>query len=150
MGWMKQCTKCLITKPLDLFRVNERMSDGRTSWCKPCQNKASEMSKKSDMDVYRAKARAKYERLKVAINEKRRARYIDKNGSRELLTPDDVKVRARARTTARRAVKAGLLIKTPCHVCGSEESEIHHPDYDHPLNVVWLCKQHHLEVHAIV
>ena len=149
MGWMKQCTKCLITKPLDLFRVNEKMNDGRSSWCKPCQNKSSEESKKSDMDVYRAKARAKYERLKLAINEKRRAKYVEKNGAKDLLTPDEVKVRINARKKARRAVATGLLVKTPCHVCGSEKSEIHHSDYDQPLNVVWLCRKHHCEAHEI-
>lgn len=47
----------------------------------------------------------------------------------------------------RDAVKNGKLLKTPCEVCGKQESEAHHPDYSKPLSVVWLCRQHHLEIH---
>lgn len=41
------------------------------------------------------------------------------------------------------AVKAGELVKKPCEVCGSQESEAHHDDYDQPLRVSWLCPKHH-------
>lgn len=47
----------------------------------------------------------------------------------------------------RDAVENGKLLKTPCEVCGKQESEAHHPDYSKPLSVVWLCRQHHLEIH---
>lgn len=47
------------------------------------------------------------------------------------------------------ALKAGRLIKKPCSVCGvTEKVEAHHPDYDYPLEVVWLCRQHHYEKHG--
>ncbi len=41
------------------------------------------------------------------------------------------------------------LIPDPCFVCGCEDVEGHHPDYDHPLQVVWLCEPHHTEAHAL-
>jgi len=39
------------------------------------------------------------------------------------------------------------LVKYPCEVCGEENSEAHHLDYNDPLNVLWLCKKHHREWH---
>jgi hypothetical protein len=45
------------------------------------------------------------------------------------------------------AVKTGKLIKTPCQVCGELKVEGHHPDYSRPLDVVWLCRKHHNEIH---
>ena len=45
-------------------------------------------------------------------------------------------------------IRAGLLIKQPCEVCGTEEKiEAHHDDYMKPLDVRWLCKKHHQEHH---
>ncbi len=52
-----------------------------------------------------------------------------------------------ARVFSRLAVKFGYLEKESCH-CGSEESQIHHSDYTDPLNVKWLCREHHLEEHG--
>ena len=56
-------------------------------------------------------------------------------------------VKRRAMVTYRTALKRGKLTRTPCHVCGEEKVEGHHPDYSRPLDVVWLCKKHHLELH---
>ena len=46
-----------------------------------------------------------------------------------------------------RAVQAGNLVKLSCQVCGGESVEAHHPDYDKPLDIIWLCKYHHEEIH---
>lgn len=58
------------------------------------------------------------------------------------------KVKLRAREAAKKAVKRGKLLKQPCWCCGDLESEAHHPDYSAPLDVVWLCKKHHREIHS--
>jgi hypothetical protein len=48
-----------------------------------------------------------------------------------------------------RAVAHGEIIRQPCEICGSSEMiEAHHEDYSKPLDVVWLCKRHHLAVHG--
>jgi hypothetical protein len=46
------------------------------------------------------------------------------------------------------AVRDGRVAPLPCLICG-EKAEAHHPDYDSPLNVVWLCTSHHNETHAM-
>ena len=53
----------------------------------------------------------------------------------------------RAHAAVARAIKTGDLVKEPCQVCGSPESEAHHPDYSSPLDVMWLCSLHHNRLH---
>ena len=57
-------------------------------------------------------------------------------------------VKKRARTIYKTALRRGKLVRTPCHICGATEVEGHHPDYSRPLDVVWLCKKHHQEIHS--
>lgn len=45
------------------------------------------------------------------------------------------------------AIRSGKLVKLPCEACGSERSEAHHHDYSKPLDVVWLCRACHGEIH---
>jgi hypothetical protein len=47
-----------------------------------------------------------------------------------------------------KAILRGKMLPMPCIVCG-ESAEAHHPDYDQPLDVIWLCQPHHREVHAM-
>ena len=47
-----------------------------------------------------------------------------------------------------RAIKLGRIKRNPCEICGSVKSEAHHADYSRPLNVRWLCSEHHKQVHA--
>ena len=35
-----------------------------------------------------------------------------------------------------------------CEICGKEKTHAHHDDYDKPLNVRWLCAEHHRQWHA--
>lgn len=44
-------------------------------------------------------------------------------------------------------LRRGLIKKLPCQNCGSEKSQMHHPDYDKPLEIVWLCRPCHLTLH---
>jgi len=53
-------------------------------------------------------------------------------------------VRSYAHTYKRR----GKLTPGPCAKCGDAASQMHHPDYDQPLLVLWLCRACHLALHA--
>ena len=41
------------------------------------------------------------------------------------------------------ALESGWLRKCPCEVCGEVKAEAHHPDYNDPYTVKWLCFYHH-------
>jgi hypothetical protein len=45
-----------------------------------------------------------------------------------------------ARSTANMALKRGQIKQEPCRVCGSSDSQMHHPDHELPKLVVWLCR----------
>jgi hypothetical protein len=46
------------------------------------------------------------------------------------------------------ALKRGLIERQPCEVCGADKTDAHHPDYDRPLLIIWLCRKHHVAAHA--
>jgi hypothetical protein len=48
-----------------------------------------------------------------------------------------------------KAIRQGRLTREPCEVCGASFAEAHHDDYDKPLQVRWLCPEHHRAHHAI-
>lgn len=56
--------------------------------------------------------------------------------------------KVRARRLVINAIKRGDIIKLPCNTCGNPNSYAHHEDYHKPLDVVWLCRKHHTELHA--
>lgn len=47
----------------------------------------------------------------------------------------------------RSALRRGLIIQEPCRECGALDSEAHHPDYDRPMDVQWLCRPCHKAEH---
>ena len=50
------------------------------------------------------------------------------------------------RNKARGATRGAECL--PCWVCGSTDRlHGHHADYDQPMSVVWLCEQHHNQLH---
>lgn len=53
-----------------------------------------------------------------------------------------------ARWAVSNAVKRGQLQKLPCLECGEGKAEAHHPDHRNKLEVLWLCRSHHLQVHG--
>lgn len=42
----------------------------------------------------------------------------------------------------------GSMVRLPCVRCG-EKAHAHHEDYSKPLDVIWLCHQHHMQHHQI-
>lgn len=57
------------------------------------------------------------------------------------------KLKANCRSYSNTYLSRGKLKKEDCIICGSNESEKHHPNYYKPLEVIWLCRKCHLELH---
>lgn len=84
---------------------------------------------------------------RVAAHERARAKNPARRESLErskLRYPE----KERARRATHNAVARGKLTKGPCYQCGAEKVEAHHPDYTKPLEVIWACRRHHVELHV--
>ena len=58
--------------------------------------------------------------------------------------------RMAAHAAVTKALMRGHLFKEPCRECGNPKVDAHHHngyDYEHRLDVVWLCRPHHQAVH---
>jgi hypothetical protein len=75
------------------------------------------------------------------------AEHMRNNRPKHSELPEPARKKANARSYLHVYVKRGKIIKAPCEICGSERSEAHHIDYTKPLEVHWLCRDHHLELH---
>lgn len=138
---MKICFKCKCEKPLDDFYKHSKMADGHLNKCKECTKKDVHEHRHGDG---REKVLA-YDRLRSKINPKRKAEQLNRSAEYRK-THKKVKF---AQSKLRSAVLSGQIEKLPCFVCG-KSAEAHHPDYDKPLDVVWLCSSHHKQAHALV
>lgn len=52
-----------------------------------------------------------------------------------------------ARKATNHALRVGTLTKGPCEVCGEQKVDVHHMNYNDPLDVKYLCKRHHRAWH---
>ena len=77
------------------------------------------------------------------INIERRKRY------KEWSELDNDRIhKIRVRSLTRSYIKTGKLVKKPCEICGYDKYvEAHHDDYNKPMDIRWLCRNHHREHH---
>jgi hypothetical protein len=134
----KKCFKCGEEKPIDEFYKLKTMADGHLNKCKECTR----------LDVstnYRAKRHhyAHYEKQRWLRTERR-----EKAKEYQRHTRANSPEKFKATCVVNNALRDGKLEKKPCEVCGSEKSQAHHDDYSKPLDVIWLCRKHHLERHG--
>lgn len=54
----------------------------------------------------------------------------------------------RAHNLVSSAIRRGKLERQNCRKCG-KRAEAHHEDYSRPLDVIWLCRQCHKELHQL-
>jgi hypothetical protein len=64
------------------------------------------------------------------------------------MSPEERKAQRLAGHLLRRAIRSKKIRVGCCEVCRTRRFiEGHHEDYSKPLEVVWLCRQHHREIH---
>lgn len=62
---------------------------------------------------------------------------------------EELRIKNNARAYAKVYLRRGHLQRGPCEVPGcAERAEMHHDDYTKPLEVRWLCREHHAMWHA--
>lgn len=132
----KKCFKCRKTKPLSEFYKHSQMGDGYLGKCKLCTKK-DVRRRYYDPEARERIARYEHERNKT---ERRKAKRLEYQRTMRERYPG----KYRARSKVANALRDGRIIKRPCEVCGVENVEAHHTDYRKPLDVQWLCREHHL------
>jgi len=119
----KWCCRCESAKAIDDFHRNRANKDGRESHCIACKK------------IYDTERRSRPE-----VKARSHANLADRAKNNPKITA--------VRASTRYQVRKGVILKQPCFVCG-DQAEAHHPDYDQPLSIVWLCRKHHQAVHRM-
>lgn len=120
----KVCKKCGTEQPIDAFHRNKNMADGHLNACRRCAG------------AFNRKYRKNY---KLPPGQRRANRQAyGRRHPEKVLARDAVYI----------AKKRGRIVAGPCEVCGATNAEAHHDDYSKPLDVRWLCREHHREHHA--
>lgn len=129
----KTCIKCKIEKPIDSFPWRSQALGKRKERCKDCL-KRYYFSLPHVIEIKRL-AQARYSKTKKGKQTERR------HGPKR-----QARIRLLGRDRVYWLVRKNLK-KQPCQVCGAESSHAHHDDYSRPLDVNWLCPQHHALAH---
>lgn len=137
---MKTCFKCGEAKLLCDFYRHPKMRDGVLNKCKECTKNDASNHRAANID----KARD-YDNCRASLPHRKALRSAVVNAYMEKY-PNRVK----ASRKVQYALSTGKLTRSPCFECGSKKTVAHHPDYDRPLDVVWLCQAHHKQAHALV
>jgi hypothetical protein len=136
---LKNCFKCGAEKPLTDFYKHKAMADGHVNKCKECNKKDVRENRALKVDFYR-----KYDVTRYKSDPSVRQRISATSSSWRRKYPEKHK----AHNAVGNAIRDGKLQKMPCEVCGTIKNlHAHHDDYSKPLDVRWLCAEHHKKHH---
>lgn len=127
----KNCNLCGLLKPISEFYKNASCIDGVCGTCKPCFRDRVTANRIKNIDRVRAHDK---ERSKLRHRKKLKAEH----GRRY----------CKKKFNATQIARRWFPDKEPCVVCGSMRVIRHHPNYDKPRQIVFLCHHHHALVHA--
>lgn len=148
----KKCFCCEQTKLISDFYRHPGMADGHLGKCKECCKTAAIKNRNENIERVRA-----YDRLRGKLLHRRQAvaeyqRTPKGKESHKIATnkwKESHPNRRAAHHILTNALRDGRIERKPCEICG-KEAHAHHPDYDRPLEVVWLCPLHHKEAHDVI
>lgn len=129
---MKSCKKCGQIKPLSAFYENSNKCKECT--CEDVRNNYA--SRRAQYSAYYRRRAQRPDLHEIRVNYQR---------ERNKRNPEKYK----ARNALNNAVRDGRIQKQGCEVCGGK-AQAHHEDYSKPLEVRWLCFEHHREEHGQV
>lgn len=76
------------------------------------------------------------------LRPERKAAHAQRERNRRIRNPEKV----RAVAVVNHGIRDGVLARQPCYKCDTSPAEAHHEDYKRPLDLVWACKPHHVEL----
>ena len=141
---MKRCSRCKIEKELNEFNKDKSSKDGLRYRCKLCEKQYYQLNReeknqyqKQYRQLNREKIREYSQLNKEKINQNKN-QYYHRNPEKQ-----------KARLKLNNAVRRGKIHKPVfCSSCDSDRHlEAHHTDYSNPLQVLWLCRSCHRELH---
>lgn len=145
---MKDCRQC--KEKFDPRPWQIKTSDYECDSCRKTRKAAWRATRKAEgRPVVSASMSREYHRAYDAeyfkIKENRDRRNSQMRGySKAAGTAERHKARRKVRTE----IESGRMTRQPCETCGSTPTHAHHDDYSKPLDVRWLCHNHHVEHHA--
>ena len=80
------------------------------------------------------------------------AEYMKANRPKHSELSEEQKLKANARAYLHVYIKRGKIVKQSCETCGCDNLSLiegHHHDFTKPLEVKWLCRQCHLNLHSV-
>lgn len=150
----RTCTKCGFTGVETLFKKSG--AGGRSNTCKPCDAARAAEYVKQNRDKVSARRRARYRRNLLENRRRSRERARSPRGL-EINRAAVARYKANnpdktlARKKVASALRSGALVKPEtCQVQGCKCAgplHGHHADYNKPLLVDWLCRDHHEKLH---
>ena len=132
---MKICKKCKQKKDLSDFYKHTEMADGHLNHCKECVKRRVSIygkTKKGKQTDKRRNQKPERKRKQVIYMQRKRKKYP---------------LKYKANTIVGHKLKSGDIKPLPCLICGNKKTDAHHYDYKKPEHVIWLCRQHHSNLH---
>lgn len=162
---MRKCCSCGLDKPLSDFYKNKSKPLGHSYECKECAKKYRQANKERIKEYHRKYRKENRDIINAKMKERRKKNPEKKRDeSREYYTENkDIilnrlkdwresnpeKTKTHCKTNY--AQKIGAIIQPQkCEECGeiTDKLDKHHEDYSKPLDVEWLCKSCHRQLHA--
>jgi len=144
----KRCFKCEEIKSLADYYAHPKMKDGHLGKCKVCTKNSSSTNyhKKILNPYWKIKEQVRNRKRRTIWRQDHKASYDPVSAKKwRLLNPK----KEYAKSQISYALKTKKLTKEPCKECGTiKDVQGHHPDYDKPLEVIWLCREHHHKLHV--
>ena len=146
---LKMCCICKNSKNRNDFYKCSSRKDGLQTRCKNCdrlvskKKRLSPQYKKTDRQwrLNNSESIKEYQKVWQKNNKIKVAKYQKTYRAKN-------RQKFNARMLLYKYVAKGKIIRGRCAICNSGKSiEAHHEDYSKPLEVVWLCKIHHNEIH---
>lgn len=130
-GLMTECKICFTTRERNKYQADKQTRDRKRNWAK----------NKRDKD--------KHSEYNKEYTKTIKGKEVQKNSKTKYRRKYPEKIRAK--NLVHYYVRQGKIphVSTQFCKCGKPSTDYHHPDYSKPLEIVPLCRKHHLELHKV-